>query len=228
MTPQEFAHKIDHTLLKPEATPAQVDALCDEAIEHGFASVCVNPVYVSRAVRRLDGCAPFVGTAVGFPLGANDGRTIVEEARRAIEHGAREIDMATWIGGLVAGEKKAVAATTYEVACAVHQQGAEYILKVTLETAALTDEQIILGCRCLAEGEADYVKTSTGFHAAGGAAVEHVQLMHRHASPLKIIAAGGIRTLDGALALLEAGAVRLGVSDGVALVEAYAERVVGR
>ena len=227
ITPTELARRIDHTLLKPEATPEQIDALCDQAWQYGFASVCVNPVYVRRAAHHLDAggsqgadtARPTVVSVAGFPLGASTTRTKAEEARRAVDDGATEIDMVVALGALVAGDVTMVRRDIEEVANVVHEVVSGGILKVILETAALTTEQIVLGCRCCVDGEADFVKTSTGFHPAGGATVEHVRLLHRCVSPLPVKASGGIRTAAGALAMLEAGAVRLGTSSGVAIVE---------
>jgi len=216
---EKFVRYIDHTLLKAEATPEQIDRLCDEAIGHGFHSVVVNPIYVKRAADRLEGQKPVVGSVAGFPLGAVDRESMVEQTRRLIEAGAVEVDMVAWIGGLVAGEKDRVVETIHAVSCAVHGGGGNArILKVILETPALTDEQTILGCRCCAEGEADFVKTATGFHPGGGATVKSVRLLHRHASPLGVKASGGIRTLESALAMIEAGATRLGTSSGLDIV----------
>lgn len=246
ITACELARRIDHTLLAPEATPEQIDTLCDDALEYGFGAVCVNPVYIRRAVRRLDssrgsqaprapaeapdpgvaipgqrarGLPPVVVSVAGFPLGATATATKVYEAQRALDDGAVEIDMVAPLGALIAGDQRRVRADIQAVADAVHKAAQGGILKVILETAALTGEQIIFGCRCCAEGEADFVKTSTGFHRAGGATLEHVRLLYRCASPLLVKAAGGIRTAAAARAMLEAGAARLGTSSGVAMVE---------
>jgi len=227
ITPSELARRIEHTLLKPEATSEQIDTLCDQALQYGFGSVCVNPVYVRRAAHRLDAgrsqdadvARPNVVSVAGFPLGASTTRTKVDEARRALDDGAREIDMVVALGALIAGDVATVRKDIEEVARVVHEAAAGGILKVILETATLTTDQIVLGCRCCVEGEADFVKTSTGFHPAGGATVEHVRLLCRCASPLRVKASGGIRTAAGACAMLEAGAARLGTSSGVAILE---------
>jgi len=162
---------------------------------------------------------PVVASVVGFPFGANTTEVKATEAARAIEDGAREIDMVVALGALRSGDVGTVRAEIEAVARVVHQApGAR--LKVILETAALTQEQMIVGCRCAAEGEADFVKTSTGFHPAGGATVEHVRLLYRHASPIRVKASGGIRTLAALSAMVAAGACRIGTSSGVAIMEA--------
>jgi len=226
VTVDEMARAIEHTLLRPEATPQQIDVLCDEALRCGFAGVCVNPIYVRRAAQRLaanGGAASAMTTvvvaAVGFPLGASSTATKADEARRAIDDGATEIDMVVALGALIADDRAYVRTDIEAVASVVHQATGNRLLKVILETAALTSEQLILGCRCCAEAEADFVKTSTGFHPAGGATVEHVRELHRRASPLRVKAAGGIRTAEAAAAMLEAGAARIGTSAGVAILE---------
>lgn len=215
---------VDHTLLKPEATAAQIDRLCDEALEHRFAAVCVNPVWVARCMRRLAGGGaggPVVCTVAGFPLGASLSEIKAAEARKAVEEGALEVDMVVNMGALISGERTTVTADIAAVVAAVKRANERAGVKVILETRALTNEQIIMGCRCVAEGQADYVKTSTGFHANGGATVEHVALLHKHASPLKVKAAGGIRDLKTALAMIEAGASRLGMSASVGIMKEY-------
>ena len=225
-TPRDVAATIEHTLLKPEATIEQIDALVDETIQHGFVGVCVNPIHVARAAKRLEGRqrVPRIVSAVGFPLGATRTDTKVDEARRALDDGATDIDMVVHIGALVAGDATSVRREIETLARVVHQTPGGRVLKVILETAALTEQRMILGCRCCAEGEADFVKTSTGFHPSGGATVEHVRLLHRHAAPIPVKASGGIRTADVALALLHAGAARLGTSAGVNIVTELVSR----
>ena len=227
VTAAELARTIDHTLIKPEATPDQIDMLCDEALQYGFHAVCVNPVYVARAVRRLAGSkggdagtiGPVVVSVAGFPLGASATKTKVDEASRALGEGASEIDTVIALGALIAGDQAAVVKDIAAVAEAVHAGAKDDILKVILETAALGDGQIALGCRCSVEGRADFVKTSTGFHPFGGATVEHVRLLCHHASPLRVKASGGIRTAAAACGMLAAGASRLGTSSGVAIIQ---------
>lgn len=226
ITASELAKKIDHTLLAPEATPERIDRLCDEALRHGFFAICVNPVYVRRVASRLDRecqsdrvlARPAVVSVAGFPLGASVTETKVSEASRAVDDGATEIDMVVNLGALVAGHSADVRRDIEAVAGAVHGSITGGILKVILETGALSAEQAILGCRCAAEGEADFVKTSTGLHPTGGATVEQVRLLCRHASPMGVKAAGGIRTASTAIAMIEAGATRIGTSAGVAIM----------
>lgn len=184
--------------------------------------MCVNPVHVKRVSARLaqgasTGYRPTIVSVAGFPLGASTTDTKADEARQAIGDGATEIDMVVRVGSLIEGDRKAVRSDIEAVADVVHQTTKGGILKVILECGALTQEQIILGCRCCAEGEADFVKTSTGMHASGGATVEMVQLLHRHASPILVKASGGIRTLGAAREMVAAGAVRIGTSSGVAI-----------
>ena len=218
MSPTQLAAIIDHTLLKPEASIAQVDQLCAEAVEHSFCAVCVNAIHVARAARRLAGSNVRIASVAGFPLGAVMTATKVDDARRAVEAGAFEIDMVLNIGGLLSGEKNLVRDDIAAVADAVHSVSVHHIIKVILETAVLTPEQIALGCRCCAEAQVDFVKTSTGFHPAGGATIEAVRALKRYAAPIKVKASGGIRDLQTALAMVDAGADRLGLSSGVSII----------
>ncbi|MBI5863214.1 MAG: deoxyribose-phosphate aldolase [Planctomycetes bacterium] len=223
-TPASLAACIDHTLLKPEAAAAQIDRLCDEAVQFGFASVCVNPVWVRRCAARLGAQqgrkSPVVCTVVGFPLGASEPSIKAAEAALAVEQGAIEVDMVVNLAAVLVGDRAAAAREIAGVVDAARRVREDALIKVILETRALTDEQIILGCRCAAEGQADFVKTSTGFHPNGGATVEHVALMRKHAAPIRVKASGGIRDLPTALAMLDAGADRLGMSAGVAVIQA--------
>lgn len=214
MGPSQLAAMIDHTLLKPSATGSAIDQLCDEASEYGFFAVCVNPVWVSRCRDRFAGSQVKIASVVSFPLGASQTQIKVAESLRAIDDGASEIDMVVQLGELMMGNTAFVRDDIADVAKAVHAADPDYKLKVILETAALTNEQIVAGCRCAVEAGADFVKTSTGFHAAGGARVEHVRLMRQHAGSLGIKAAGGIRTLASMKTMIEAGATRIGCSAG--------------
>lgn len=226
----DIPRSIEHTLLRPESTPDEIDRLCDEAVEFGLGAVCVNPCHVKRAVDRLatsratvnTSPAPFVVSVAGFPLGASLSATKADEALRAMDDGAREIDMVVSLGALKAGDRALVRRDIEAVSRAVHRATVPGVLKVILEVGALTSSEVALGCRCCAEGEADFVKTSTGFHPAGGATVEGVRLLHRLASPIRVKAAGAIRTLAQARAMLEAGACRIGTSRGAAIARELA------
>jgi deoxyribose-phosphate aldolase len=212
----DIAGYIDHTLLKPEATPAQVEQLCQEAVQYRFASVCVNPSFVPLCVRLLRGTPVAVCTVVGFPLGATTTKVKVFEATQAVGNGAREVDMVLAIGRLKAGVYVEVADDIRQVAEAAHAGGA--LLKVIIETALLSDEEKVAACLLAARAGADFVKTSTGF-GGGGATVEDVALMRRAVGPeVGVKASGGVRSLADARALIAAGATRIGASAGVAIV----------
>lgn len=218
-----LARWIDHTLLKPEATPAQVETLCAEARKYAFASVCINPIYVPLAHRLLDGSPVLVCTVVGFPLGATLTAAKAEETRIAIAEGAQEIDMVIPIGMLKAGEYAVVEQDIRRVVEVSHDSGA--IVKVILEMALLTQSEKITGCLISQQAGADFVKTSTGF-GPGGATLADVELMRRVVGPVMgVKAAGGVRTLDDALAMLQAGATRLGSSSGVKIMQEAAQKV---
>lgn len=216
--PDDIAGYIDHTLLKPEATPQQIAQLCAEAAQHRFASVCVNPGFVPLCAELLRGEQAAVCTVIGFPLGATTTQTKVFETIEAVGNGAREVDMVIAIGRLKAGEHAAVAEDIRAVAEAAHAGGA--LLKVIIETALLTDEEKVAACLLAAGAGADFVKTSTGF-SGGGASVADIALMRRAVGPeLGVKASGGVRTLADARALIAAGATRIGASAGVAIVRA--------
>jgi deoxyribose-phosphate aldolase len=217
-TRAELARYVDHTLLKAEATAADIEQLCREGREYGFFAVCVNPLWVPRCVELLRESQTRIVSVAGFPLGASPTAVKALEARLAVERGAAEADMVVNLAALRAEDKGAVVRDIAEVVTAAKGVNESALVKVILETRALTTSQIILGCRCVAEAQADFVKTSTGFHPAGGATVEHVALLHRHSAPIPVKAAGGIRTLATALAMIEAGAARLGMSASVAVL----------
>lgn len=217
LTAAQIAQYIDHTLLKPEATPAQIEQLCAEAREYGFIAVCVNPCYVRLAVQQLRGSPVRVASVVGFPLGASLPQVKAYEAEQAILDGATEIDMVINIGALKAGDDRLVQEDIAAVVKAAHRSGA--ICKVIIETAYLTDAEKERACRLAQAAGADFVKTSTGF-GPGGATVEDVALMRRVIGPqMGLKAAGGIRTLAQAKAMIAAGATRLGTSAGVRIME---------
>lgn len=215
---RDLARFIDHTLLRAEATGRDIDRLCDEALEHGFAAVCVNPVRVRRAAERLGSSDVAVASVVGFPLGANTTEIKEREARRVVADGAREVDMVIDLGALKDGDGDAVEADIATVVAACRETGA--LLKVILETALLSDDEKRLACRLAERAGADFVKTSTGF-GPGGATVADVRLMRRAVGPeMGIKAAGGIKTAADVEELLAAGATRIGASAGVAIVTA--------
>ena len=214
--PGELARYIDHTLLKPEATLEQIDKLCDEAIEHHFYSVCINSSWVEHCARRLQGTEVKTCAVVGFPLGAMDSRTKAFEAREAVANGAREIDMVINVGALKARDLHAVEEDIRSVRRACRPL---IVLKVILETALLTEDEKVLGCQLAKKAGASFVKTSTGF-SKGGATPEDVALMRRIVgAEIGVKAAGGVRTYEDALKMIEAGATRLGTSSGVAIVQ---------
>lgn len=225
-----IAALIDHTLLKPDATPHQIAQLCAEARENGFAAVCVNPAHVAQAAALLAGSATVVCTVVGFPLGATSTAAKAFEARQAIADGATEIDMVISIGHLKNGDDDYVGNDIRQVVETAHANHA--ICKVIIETALLTDDEKRRACRLAVTAGADFVKTSTGF-AGGGATVADVRLMRETvAGRAAIKAAGGVRTLADARAMVAAGAARIGTSAGVALVreaagEAFAKDQTG-
>ncbi len=212
----DLASYLDHTLLKPDATVAQIDVLCDEALRNGFASVCVNGTWVRRCAEILTGSGVLVCTVVGFPLGAMAPEAKAYEARRAIEDGACEIDMVLNIGALKSGDEALVARDVAGVSEVAHRLGAR--TKVILETALLTDAEIVRACELAQGGGADFVKTSTGFSKAG-ATVEHVALMRSTVGPgMGVKAAGGVGDEASARAMIAAGATRIGASASVAIV----------
>jgi deoxyribose-phosphate aldolase len=216
-----LARLMDHTLLKADATPKQVERLAEEALQFSFAAACVNPFWTSLLAARLRGSIVRVGTVVGFPLGATFTATKRAEAETAIIAGAQEIDMVMNVGAMRSGELALVQNDMRGVIEVCHALGAG--VKVILETAYLTDEQKVTACRLAEESGADYVKTSSGF-GPGGATVDDVRLMRSAVGPkVGVKAAGGIRTLDDALALLRAGASRLGTSASVAILSEAAQ-----
>lgn len=218
MTPRQLASMIDHTLLRPESTPDQVDRLCGEAADFGFYAVCVNPIYIRRAAQRLVGSGVSVVSVAGFPLGCSPTSAKIEEVKQAIDGGATEIDVVLHVGGLIAGEHDRVRDDIAGVAEIVHAASPEHRIKVVLETAVLSLDQIALACQCCAEARADFIKTSTGFHPAGGATIEVVRKLKQLAGVIKIKAAGGIRDLETTLAMIQAGADRVGTSASVRII----------
>jgi deoxyribose-phosphate aldolase len=213
-----IAGLIDHTLLRPEATRADILQLCREARDYNFASVCVNAYWVPLAASQLGGSEVKVCTVVGFPLGATSTEAKVAETEDALRAGAQEIDMVQNIGALRGGDEQAVEEEVALVAAVCHRAGA--ILKVILETALLDDDQKTAACLLAKAAGADFVKTSTGF-GPSGATVHDVELMRRVVGPaMGVKASGGIRTLDDLNKMVAAGATRIGASASVKIVEA--------
>jgi deoxyribose-phosphate aldolase len=213
---QAAAWRIDHTLLRPEATRAQVARLCDEASQYGFACVMVNPAWVSLCAGRLRGTPVKTGAVIGFPLGASVTTAKRLEADECLRLGADELDMVMNIGALKSGDEGLVATDIRSLAETCHEAGA--ILKVILECVLLTNEEKEIACRLALEAGADFVKTSTGF-SAGGATVEDVALMRRVVGGrCRVKAAGGIRNAADFAALLKAGADRIGTSSSVSIM----------
>lgn len=206
---------IDHTLLKPAALAAEIDQLCDEALEYEFASVCVNPYWVPRCARRLEGSVVRVCTVIGFPLGANTTRIKAEEAKEAVACGAREVDMVLAVGLAKAGDWESVR-RDYR---AVREAVPTATLKVILETCLLTDEEKAQASRIAAEENLDFVKTSTGF-STGGATEADVRIMRETVGARAgVKASGGVRTYEDALRMVLAGATRLGLSSSLAVAK---------
>ncbi len=206
---------IDHTILKPQATPADVEKLCAEAAEYGFASVCVNPVYVALAKQCLAGTDVKVCTVIGFPLGSATTQNKVAEAQEAIALGADELDMVIHVGALCSGNTDYV----LQEIKALREVCTGKILKVIIEAGLLTNEQIATATQLTCQAGADFVKTCTGF-SAGVATVEDVALMRQNLSgKTQIKASAGIKTYDAAYALVQAGATRIGTSAGVQIAQ---------
>ncbi|MDR6985808.1 deoxyribose-phosphate aldolase [Paenarthrobacter nitroguajacolicus] len=217
VAPANIASYIDHTLLKPEASEADVLKVCAEAIEYRFKSVCVNPVWVKTVTKALKGSGVLTCSVIGFPLGATPSDVKSFEARGAVLDGADEIDMVINMASARANDKGALVDDIKAVAETVH--AGEAILKVIIETSMLTDEQKVIACQAAVEAGADFVKTSTGFNG-GGATVEDVALMRKTVGPdLGVKASGGVRSLADAQAMIAAGATRIGASSGIAIVK---------
>lgn len=225
LPPQQLAKMIDHTFLRPYGTAKDIEQLCQEALQYGFAMVAINPAEIERCARLLAGSQVRVGAAIGFPLGQSTASVKAFETRDAIQRGAGEIDMVINIRALQSGD---LALVRHEIADLVRAckpaAGAAVICKVILETCYLTDEQKELVCQVALEEGADFVKTSTGFGPAGATAAD-VRLMRRVVGPnMGVKASGGIRSLDAALEMVEAGATRIGTSAGVSILRELSER----
>ncbi|RXF27001.1 deoxyribose-phosphate aldolase [Enterococcus faecalis] len=211
----ELNHMIDHTILKPEATEAAVQKIIDEAKEYNFFSVCINPCWVAFASEQLADTDVAVCTVIGFPLGANTPEVKAYEAADAIKNGANEVDMVINIGALKSQQYDYV---RQDIQGVVDAAKGKALVKVIIETALLTDEEKVKACELAKEAGADFVKTSTGF-STGGAKVADIRLMRETVGPdMGVKASGGVHNAEEALAMIEAGATRIGASTGVAIV----------
>jgi deoxyribose-phosphate aldolase len=212
----DLARMIDHTLLKPDATQKEIEKLCEEAKQYGFASVCINPSHVKLCATLLRDTDVKVCTVIGFPLGATSSAAKAFETDRAIKDGAREVDMVINIGMLKSGEYEYVKEDILSVVSAAHSFGV--LAKVIIETGLLSDEEKVKACMLAKHAGADFVKTSTGF-AKGGATVGDIALMRKVVGPeLGVKASGGVRSQEDALALIASGADRIGASASVKIV----------
>lgn len=214
---REVARHIDHTLLKPDATRDEILRICEEGVRYGFASVCINPIWVREAACALRGSGVKVCTVIGFPLGANSPDTKAYEARRSIFDGASELDMVINVGALKSGDNDLVSRDIRGVVEVAHESG--FICKVIIETALLTDDEKVSACLIAKEAGADFVKTSTGF-AKGGATVADIALMRRVVGgQMGVKASGGVKDLKQAQEMIHAGATRIGASVGVKIIQ---------
>jgi deoxyribose-phosphate aldolase len=227
MTPCELASRIDHTILKPEATRAEVDQVVAEAIEYRFASVCVAPVWVKHVARQLSGSGVRACSVTSFPHGTSKSTVKAIEASSSVKDGAQEIDVVAHLPHLARHDCEAAKAELTEVVRACRAVRSDVVVKVIVESAYLLslgteagEKAIATACRAVRESGCDFIKTSTGFHPAGGASVAAVALMKKYGDGLLIKASGGIRDLATATAMLSAGADRLGLSASVTIVRA--------
>lgn len=215
MATKNIAAMIDHTLLKPEATKPQIEALCHEAKEYKFASVCVNPTWVSTAKELLQGSGVKVCTVIGFPLGATTSETKAFETKNAIENGAEEVDMVINIGALKDHNDELV---ENDIRAVVEAAKGKAHTKVIIETSLLSKEEKIRACELALKAGADFVKTSTGF-STGGATPEDIALMRKTVGPdMGVKASGGVRSTEDVQKMIEAGATRIGASSSIAIV----------
>ncbi|BBH20002.1 deoxyribose-phosphate aldolase [Paenibacillus baekrokdamisoli] len=207
---------IDHTLLRADATKAEILKLTEEAKKYGFASVCIQPTWVSFGSKQLAGSKVKVCTVIGFPLGANTSETKAFETKQAIADGATEVDMVINIGQLKDGD---YAAVEQDIRIVVEAAAGKALVKVIIETCLLTQEEKVIACQLAAKAGADFVKTSTGF-STGGATAEDIALMRQTVGPeMGVKASGGIRNLEDMKKMIEAGATRIGASSGVKIME---------
>ena len=218
---KQLAACIDHTLLSATATSEQIKQLCDEAKSYGFCAVSVNPRWVALAAEQLHGSKVAVDGVVSLPLGADTTKIKVAQTKEAIFDGADEIDMVADLAAIIEGDSKYLLNQLQAVLKVCQSMRPAVILKVIIESAALTREQKIFACQVAQQADVDFIKTSTGMNPAGGATVEDIKLMKETAPNCKIKAAGRIRTAKQALDMLEAGADRIGTSSGVQIINEF-------
>ncbi|MCY8371590.1 deoxyribose-phosphate aldolase [Bacillus haynesii] len=213
---KQIARMIDHTVLKPDTVKSEIEALCKEAQEYGFASVCVNPCWVKLCAELLKDSEVKVCTVIGFPLGATSPETKAFETKQAIADGAGEVDMVINIGAL---KDRDTGTVEHDIRAVTDAADGKALVKVIIETSLLTDEEKRLACELAVKAGADFVKTSTGF-SGGGATVQDIKLMRDAVGPdIGVKASGGVRDKESALAMIEAGATRIGASAGVSIVK---------
>jgi deoxyribose-phosphate aldolase len=215
----DLAKHIDHTLLKAEATQTEILRLCDEAVAYGFHAVCVNDRWLSLVADRLQETPVQVAGVVSLPLGADTTKIKTAQAQDAVYAGADEIDMVADLAAIVEGDARYLLHQLMTVRRVCRIMRPPVLLKIIIESAALTHDQKVFACQIAQEAGVDYVKTSTGYHPAGGATVEDVRLLKENAPKCKVKAAGGIKTAQQALAMLNAGADRIGTSAGVRIMD---------
>jgi len=224
MTGKDVAQRIDHTLLKAEATREEILRLCEEAQAHGFHAVCVNGRWLSLVADRLHGTAVRVAGVVSLPLGADTTAVKVAQAKDAINEGTDEIDMVADLAAIIEGDARYLLYQLRSVLKVCRSMRPPVLLKVIIESAALTREQKIFACQVAQQAGVDFIKTSTGLHPAGGATVEDIRLMKEAAPNCRIKAAGGIKTAQQVLEMLDAGADRIGTSAGVQIMNEFEAR----
>jgi len=218
---KQLAGCIDHTLLSATATSEQIKQLCEQAKTYGFYSVCVNPRWVALAAEQLHNCIVKVGGVVSLPLGADLTKIKAAAARDAIFAGADEIDMVADLAAIIEGDSKYLVNQLQTVLKVCRSMQPKVLLKVIIESAALNKEQKIFACQIAEKAGVDFIKTSTGFHPAGGAMVEDIRLIRQTAPNCRIKAAGGIKTAKQTIEMLNAGADRLGTSSGVQIINEF-------
>ena len=218
---EQLADCIDHTLLSPTATTEQIKQLCAEAIDYGFHSICVNLRWVSLAADELAQSKVKVGGVVSLPFGADTTKIKIAQANQAIFDGADEVDMVADLASIIEADSKYLQAQLRAMVKICHSMRPQVCLKIIIESAALTSDQIKFACKAADNCGVDFVKTATGFNPAGGATIEDVKLMKESAPNCKVKAAGGIQTLQQAIEMLQAGAERIGTSSGVQIIEEF-------